>query len=252
VGQNTRYGLRIRNLAHPDNGGWRLRDSNFSGYYRGTVPYACTAGLRWESAGAGTIDGCIFWAAGSPGLVTGMDFAGTNSTVDIFINNISIENYTGNAIRIVGVNRMMVNNVEMEGKFQGSNAAISIGNATHPSSILTFNNIIAVGDASQPVIDGTHTTGNINIGSIITDALGTSSGQSQAVVNVETAYVQTTGIEAPFYNVFGRLPFFGVQPGTRAFCTDATVTTFGSRLTVGGGTNTVPIWFKAGVGWIIG
>src|SRR5262245_34617470 len=55
-------------------------------------------------------------------------------------------------------------------------------------------------------------------------------------------------ISAPV--AFSALPAIPIL-GERAFITDATVSTFGSNVTIGGGTNKVPVFYN-GVNWIVG
>jgi hypothetical protein len=95
------YGVRIRNTVNPDAGDWAITDSWI---YAGS--YDAVSAIRVESSGGGKIAN-VKINSGYPTVtnqyVTGIDvaIATGNNTIGMWISNCSIENISGDAVRVV-------------------------------------------------------------------------------------------------------------------------------------------------------
>lgn len=92
------YCLKIRNTVNPDAGDWSITDSWF--YAETHNP---TSAIRIESAGGGKITNCKINSISSAKFVTGIDLSiasSSSSTSVLLITNTSIENVSGDAIKI--------------------------------------------------------------------------------------------------------------------------------------------------------
>lgn len=96
----VRYGVRIRNTVNPDAGDWNISDSWFN-----SRAHAATSAIRMESSGGGKISNVKINAGYPLGSVftTGIDVAigSGNNTIGLWVSNCSVENISGDAIRVV-------------------------------------------------------------------------------------------------------------------------------------------------------
>jgi hypothetical protein len=106
----VRYGVRIRNIAQPDNGGWTFINC---GFYAGAtppnnggVPRTSVSALRWESCSNGHFVDCsIVGDAGHNGnnFTTGFDASCGGASGELWIKGCSIEDPQNRCISLVGV-----------------------------------------------------------------------------------------------------------------------------------------------------
>ena len=94
----VKYGIKIQNTVNRDAGDWSITNSNFN-----TGSYNADAAIRIEGSGGGKIINVklnMSPPGGSGRFGTGIDLTCAVSTIILHLQNISIENFTGNCIVI--------------------------------------------------------------------------------------------------------------------------------------------------------
>lgn len=127
IGDSIKYGIKVRNTISADAGDWAISDCVFS----------CVTGpdahIRMESSGGGKIDNCKFNGA-TTRPVRHIDLDGSSTSPDtsiLLIANCSFENYSADAIRLVGThwNQFIVHGCQF-GQYSNST-----GHAVNASSV---------------------------------------------------------------------------------------------------------------------
>lgn len=133
------YAAYVRNVALPDGGDQGIVNCQFI-----ADAYNAAAGLRFESGGGMRITNCKFNYRTSGKFVNAIDIEMNGNTVDFFISNCSIENFTGSGIKARApsgqLNDIIVNGVQF-----GNYGSASIPLDFQPTSTGQFSRLMITG-----------------------------------------------------------------------------------------------------------
>lgn len=129
----VQYAMRVNNTVNVDVGDWAIVNSQFN-----SGVYTPAAAIRIEGSGGGKISNIKINTFTPTQFADGIDVVGSGATVDLFISNSSIENFSGTGININGSwPGIAIVGVEFGIFASAATHAISAVN----TSILTISNI---------------------------------------------------------------------------------------------------------------
>ncbi len=200
----VRYGVDIANIDLPDGGDWSMSDSWF-----GTRSRNGTSAIHQVSAGGGKVtnvkincnspaDSVTF--GGIKRYVTGIDLAvssSTDSTVVLLVSGVSIENVSGDAVKLATTSTGTFGDVLLDGLQVGlySNNSGYALNATASSagalSKIVVGSLVAITDGTARAAISLTNTDSVTLGHIVLhgfNARYTSSGDTNTVDDTAVSF----------------------------------------------------------------